>query len=80
MLNRGYFCDWYAFAKWCDAMGSFPEDLDVAYDDIFRDWHNNRYYWQCFYNLEEKYDCGGITDEEWETICDDASFHDYPIE
>ena len=36
-----------------------PEDL------IFKDWHNDRYLYQCISNLEEKYDCGGIPEEEW---------------
>ena len=73
MLERGYECDWYNFGKWCEAMGSVPEeDLEFDYADIFHDWHNERYYWQCYYNLEEKYDCGGIPDDEWETLCDEA--------
>lgn len=33
--------------------------------DPFPGWHNDRYLIQCYYNLEEKYDCGGITDDEW---------------
>lgn len=36
--------------------------------DIFSKWHNNRYLIQCMFNLEEKYDCQGITDEEWSII------------
>ena len=32
--------------------------------------HNNRYLKQCYYNLLEKYRCGGITEEEWEKIED----------
>lgn len=28
-------------------------------------WHNDRYFLQCFYNLQEKYDCGGMTELEW---------------
>ncbi|WP_297931096.1 pyrimidine dimer DNA glycosylase/endonuclease V [uncultured Coprobacter sp.] len=28
----------------------------------------DRYLRQCYYNLQEKYDCGGITEEEWEKI------------
>lgn len=27
-----------------------------------------RYFLQCYYNLQEKYDCGGITAEEWQKI------------
>ena len=30
--------------------------------------HNNRYLKQCLYNLQEKYDRGIITKEEWEKI------------
>lgn len=35
---------------------------------IFDGWHNERYFWQCYYNLQEKFDCGGITIEEWQKI------------
>lgn len=72
MLNRGYACDWYSYGKWCDAMGSFPEILDVDQDDIFYDWHTDKYYWQCYCNLEEKYDCGAIGEDEWVEICDEV--------
>lgn len=37
-------------------------------DGVFKDWHNDRYFWQCYYNLQEKYDCGGISEEEWHRI------------
>ena len=30
--------------------------------------HNNRYLTQCYYNLQEKYDRGIITQEEWNLI------------
>lgn len=30
--------------------------------------HNNRYLKQCYYNLQEKYDRGIITEEEWKKI------------
>jgi len=30
--------------------------------------HNNRYLKQCYYNLQEKYDRGIITNEEWNLI------------
>ena len=35
---------------------------------IFKNWHNDRYFFQCFFNLQEKYDCGGIKDEDWQKI------------
>ena len=30
--------------------------------------HNDKYFKQCYYNLEEKHDRGIISDEEWEPI------------
>lgn len=36
--------------------------------EIYNDWHNERYLKQCYYNLQEKYDCGGITNDEWMKI------------
>ena len=36
----------------------------VPIEDLFPGWHNNRYFTQCYYNLEEKYDCGDV-DKEW---------------
>ena len=43
-------------------------EFEDCKDDIFPDWHNDRYMWQCYANLEEKHDCGGIPDEEWARI------------
>lgn len=36
--------------------------------DIFSKWHTFRYLQQCYYNLQEKYDCGNISEEEWNKI------------
>ena len=35
---------------------------------LFEGWHNERYLKQCLFNLQEKYDCGGIPEEEWKVI------------
>ena len=35
---------------------------------LFEDWHNDRYLKQCLFNLQEKYDCGGIPENEWKRI------------
>lgn len=35
---------------------------------VFKEKMNDRYLKQCLYNLQEKYDCGGITQEEWDKI------------
>lgn len=37
-------------------------------EPLFYDWHTDRYLKQCLYNLEEKYDRGGISQEEWNKI------------
>lgn len=66
--NRGYRCSWNNFAKW-----RLDCSNNVSISDIFSEWHNERYFWQCFYNLQEKYDCGGITDEEWGVIVDSVN-------
>lgn len=63
MKNRGYSCDFSRFSKWLP-------DISVADDkagevNIFAGWHTERYLWQCYANLEEKYDCGGIPDDEF---------------
>lgn len=40
--------------------------LDIY--DLYKDWHNERYLLQCYYNLQEKYDCGGFSKEIFEKI------------
>ena len=35
----------------------------VPIDELFPGWHNFQYLRQCYYNLEEKYDCGGVSSE-----------------
>ena len=66
MLKRNYKCDGQKFAKWFDEW----EDFKIYRKDIFSKWHNDRYFRQCYYNLQEKYDCGGITEAEWKKIQD----------
>lgn len=42
--------------------------VDLRVDDIFQEWMNDRYLRQCYYNLEEKHDCGAISDEDFARI------------
>lgn len=74
MKNRGYkvneskFLDrykLYAETRWREIDRTITEP---AIYEIYKDWHNDRYLKQCYYNLQEKYDCGGITKEEWEPL------------
>lgn len=34
--------------------------------DIFFGWHNYEYLEECYYNLREKWNCGGVPDVEWD--------------
>lgn len=48
-------------------------DLFAKEDFIFRKgiydkWHNSRYLIQCYYNLEEKYDCGIVSEKAFNQI------------
>lgn len=69
MFNRNYNVDWKKFKKWVYVPNNklvYHDSYDL--EKIFLDWHNDRYLNQCYYNLQEKYDCGGITEKEWKLI------------
>ena len=42
----------------------------IPLEECFPNWHNSNYEVQCYYNLQEKYDCGGISEEDWIKIWD----------
>lgn len=67
MKYRGYKIDFYNFLKWISAEKHTPI---ITHDEVFKDWHNDRYLNQCLANLQEKYDCGGIGICEYEKIVD----------
>lgn len=50
----------------------FDEQVDygIPKEYVFEDKMNKEYFTICYYNLLEKYRCGGITDEEWKPIND----------
>ena len=41
---------------------------ELSKEVIYEGWHNYRYLRQCLFNLQEKADCGGISNEEWNKI------------
>lgn len=45
-------------------------NIDFLPFNIFSDWHTKRYFLQCFYNLQEKFDCYGMSHDEWRKIRD----------
>lgn len=37
-------------------------------DEIYKKWMDEEYFIICYYNLKEKYLCGGIKEEDWQKI------------
>ena len=65
MLSRGYKITNTVWNK----ITSLKSDWKpISTKELFKNWHNQRYLWQCYYNLEEKFDCGMITEEEFSKI------------
>ena len=62
MRSRGYECDWNKFMQYRINRARWDDNR------IFANWHDERYLRQCLYNLQEKYDCGGISGFEWDKI------------
>lgn len=56
------------FNLYPDVTDPIPENVV-----IYPDWHNDRYLLQCYFNLEEKYDRGGILPWEWDIVDDYVS-------
>lgn len=65
MKWRGYSCEIKKFTQYViNACAGW----NMSMNEVFPNWHNNRYLKQCYYNLLEKYDCGGITTSEFDLI------------
>ncbi len=65
MKFRGYKCEFDKFGHYF----TYPHETGIInHNELFHDWHNKRYLQQCYYNLEEKYDCDGIAEDEWKKI------------
>lgn len=74
MQKRGYKINEKSYISFCNHMTigccwfKHTDSIINNDNDLFKGWHNNRYLKQCLYNLQEKYDCGGISKEEWNNI------------
>ena len=65
MTRRGYRTMDSVWDKiYCTREVDYGELQILPIEDLFPGWHNDRYLEQCYFNLEEKYDCGGV-DKEW---------------
>lgn len=69
MLRRGYKVSSQSVRKLEDYVDFAVDSKQKEYIP-FKSWHTLRYLDQCFYNLQEKHDCGGLTNEEWDRICE----------
>lgn len=68
MTQRGYRT---TESVWCKILDTNDGAFElVPVEELFPGWHNYRYLTQCYHNLEEKYDCGGISEEAFEKIYD----------
>ena len=66
MTRRGYRT---MESVWCKILDTNDGAFElVPVEDLFPGWHNDRYLEQCYFNLEEKYDCGGVVQEWFEKI------------
>ena len=71
MTRRGYRTMESVWNKiYCTRETDFGEIEILPLAELFPDWHNYRYLVQCYHNLEEKYDCGGISEEAFQKIYD----------
>lgn len=66
MQKRGYKCDINRFNNFTKNGVRFINM--PSHVELFDNWHNNRYLKQCLSNLQEKYDCGGIANDEWNIV------------
>lgn len=69
MTRRGYRTMDSVWDKiYCTREADYGEIEILPIKDLFPGWHNDRYLEQCYFNLEEKYDCGGVAQEWFEKI------------
>ena len=65
MTRRGY----RTMNSVWDKITNVADDYNILpINELFPDWHNDTYWVICYYNLKEKWMCGGIKDEDWNKI------------
>ena len=75
MIRRGYKINKLALDNYNDnikraslTLHNYSIGTNVPYDIIYKEWFDTTYLVICLYNLYEKYQCQGITVEEWDRI------------
>ena len=63
MTKRGYRTMnnvWVKITSVCDGDYNI-----IPMDEVYPEWMDDEYFVICYYNLKEKWMCGGIKDEDW---------------
>lgn len=70
MFNRGFEPTDEAREKILEYVSEEERQVgsSISIEDLYRMWMDDRYLLQCFYNLQEKFDCGGIDPNDWRKI------------
>lgn len=67
MQNRGYKISSSAYNKF-EYYFKDKKVRRLKTSQCFKQKMNQKYFLQCYYNLEEKFDCHGITQNDWNKI------------
>ena len=66
MTKRGYRT---MDSVWNKISSLKPDYNQLPHQEIYIEKMNEEYYKICYWNLKEKYICGGISKENWSNIC-----------
>lgn len=64
MLRRGYTTKTDVERRILTPWNEEPVE-QISLPELYKGWHNDRYFLQCYYNLQEKYDCDNVDEAEW---------------
>ena len=53
---------------WNKIVALKPDWKEIPFCNLYFDWMNDEYFDICYYNLLEKYRCGGIREDDWQAI------------
>ena len=65
MTTRGYRT---MNSVWNKIVALKPDWQEVPFCNLYFDWMDTEYLHICYYNLLEKYRCGGIRENDWQAI------------
>lgn len=65
MTKRGYRT---MNSVWEKIIACAPDYNILPLSEIYNEWMNDTYWTICYYNLKEKWMCGGIKNEDWQRI------------